>query len=165
MEKACEKFIVTVEAVVESVVGHTGSVSFTPESEMVFGGRSPVYHGGQFSHLEITIGDHPVVKKILFAGLPPIEEGDRIRAYVFKCEEYKDIFCGQSQLRRAVHNITCLPIEERIPPKYVLRDFKAEEQAFKIEKLRPKVRPEKVNDDASRYQVRATYIDNDISSC
>jgi len=156
--KDYKTFIVPIEVAVQSVVGYTSSTSFTPVSERVFGGSSPVYQGGQSSHLEIIVDRHPIVKKVLFAGLPSIEEGDIIRAYVFKAKVPED-----TRLLLEIHNISSLSIKQRIPPKYVVRDFKPEERAFKIEKLRRKVLPEKVNDDAAYYQVRATYIDVDLS--
>lgn len=158
MPKVYEKFIVPIEVIVTSVVGSVGSTSFTPVSERCYGGPSPVYQGGQSSNLELTVDGHPVVKKILFAGLPPIEKGDKIRAYVFKAEEPED-----ARLARAFHNVSILPIEKRVMPRYVARDFNAEEQALKIEKLFPKIFQDKVEGDHTVYLVVATYVDSDLS--
>src|SRR3989344_5924364 len=55
--------------------GVTHSTSFTPKSEVRFGGVSPVYEGGQVSRLEINVQTEEGIDTVIFNGLPPINNG------------------------------------------------------------------------------------------
>lgn len=121
--KSKEELVVNLELLVKSVNGYINQTSFTPRSEMVLGGTSPRYGGGDKSYLEIEVYSGNKVKIIEFQGLPPIFAGDKIRAYIFKGEEKfeKESFPKHSRNNPTSH--------------YIERDFKKIEKAFKIEKL------------------------------
>lgn len=126
-----EEFVKVVEGKVVFVKGTVKSTSFTPQSEMVFGGESPVYSGGNVYTLEIALESVSAVKKLNFEGWPHLEKGDEIKAYVFAGEE-----SAYSRGMRPLRNSSRGLFEKRESPEYVARELKEQELAFKIEKVK-----------------------------
>ncbi|GEM_PF-5790566 len=124
-----DQFVQIVKGEVTSVKGVVRATSFTPISEMVFGGSSPVYNGGNVYTLEIALESVSAVKKLNFDGWPNLEKGDKINAYVFACNE-------QDRGMRALMNSCRRWGEAKLHPWYVARELTSEESAFKIEKVK-----------------------------
>ena len=124
--KSPEQLTVSLEGVIEGIDFYQGSVSFTPRSEMVIGGRSPSYSGGHVNYAEIKIQGESKVEKLKFDGWPHLEAGDTIRAYIFK---------GQKESEK------CFEVFEvdwyhNPPSHWTERDYQPVEHPIKIEKLR-----------------------------
>lgn len=118
-----EDLIVPVDFTVESVLGYNSGTGCIPIGPIVMGGHTPTRQVGDYSALELQVNSAKTqVKKLSFNGWPPIEAGDKIRAYIFIGEEKKEMptqgfeYCGQSH--------------------YIQREFKKQETAVKIEKLK-----------------------------
>ncbi|HLC97917.1 MAG TPA: hypothetical protein VJC21_04010 [Candidatus Nanoarchaeia archaeon] len=129
--KTKEELMVLLECRVLSVEGYIAQSSFTPHSELRIGGTSPSYKTGDSSSLELAVESGTAVKHLHFKGLPPLEKGDTIRAYIFKGkEEYERVIISERVpfiLRR---------FGPRTPTVLVEREFEENEQPFKIEKIR-----------------------------
>ena len=121
------------------VTGVTHSTSFTPLSEVRFGGVSPNYEGGQVSRLEINVQTKAGIDKVIFIGLPPIHKGCLIRAYILKGEAVEEKSLGLGDFERPKHLIG--------------RDFRKVEQAVKIDLLR---------NASGELEALATYTDEDL---
>ena len=99
---------------------------FTPSSEMRLGGTSPSY--GTFSeYTELKMSSDLPVQRITMDGLLPLEAGDYIRAYVLRGTEEMERTRGLSTRN---YDRMC------IPKHWVEREWKEEEKALKIEKIR-----------------------------
>lgn len=86
-EKTLKELLVEISGLVQNVEGKNYSVTHTPHSEIRFGGVSPSYNTGHTNRLEIEIiNSNPTspVKKLIFNGSSPLQNGQEIRAYVFK---------------------------------------------------------------------------------
>lgn len=128
--KTLEELTIPVLCLVESIVGSASKIHHTPHSEMVYGGTTPSYHTGDALKTEISVKTSTPVTKIIFGGWPPIEKGDLIKAYIIKAkEEYE-------KLSFNIERLFCYQQHRQPTPLYVERDFKNEETAIKIEKLK-----------------------------
>src|SRR3989338_6671939 len=107
---------------------------FTPESEIVYGGRSPSYSTGNMLHSEIKVNSTKTqIKTLEFPGWPNVERGDRIRAYVFKGKE--EYLKQTDKMRAELYDFMQRIGERRPKPVFVERDFQEKETPLKIEKL------------------------------
>lgn len=84
------ELIATEKFTVGEVVAETYATSFTPRSEVRFGGRSPVYRGGFTSKLVLKVSpdnqDVPVTT-LNFNGFSIVKAGDYISAQIPRFEE------------------------------------------------------------------------------
>lgn len=154
-----ESLIVRLEGVIGEAFTYyeENSSSFTPRSERVIGGRSPVYDTGENSRTRSTFTfESPVqgVSRISIHGQPLIMAGDIMRAYVFaaKKQNYEKFAEGYKDfLSNAIFKIP-FSLEEEIEvrngktitgfPVYALlqRKLSAHENAFMIEKITKRYR-------------------------
>jgi hypothetical protein len=121
--KTKEELTVAIECVVKGIISYNLSTSVTPQSEMVYGGKSISYKTGNVSHSEIKILSDTTVKELKFGGCPNVEKGDKIRAYILK---------GKEEFEKKTF---CISYDNDQKAFLVGRDFKEEELTFKIEKL------------------------------
>ncbi|MBI5804190.1 hypothetical protein HY450_03025 [Candidatus Pacearchaeota archaeon] len=113
------ELVVSVNFIVHDVVAQTHGTSFTPTSEWMIGGSSPVYWGGFTSSiiLKVSPDDRDIpVRELTFDGFSPIRAGDYISAKIPRYEEKK--------------------FSENLHSKgktlYFDRDFKEEERAIEL---------------------------------
>lgn len=112
---------------VNAVIAESYATTYTPHSEIVFGGKSPVYHGGLTSRLILTVtpdNENTPVRKLTFDGISAVRGGDRISA---KMPKYEEKFVGPSismLLQRNAHNIH--------RAFYLDRSFNTEESAIEL---------------------------------
>lgn len=110
---------VTLEEATVTLEGRVKEIHGTAHTYMHHNG---VYGPGSYSepsgsdYTSIITLDRSVVKRIHFGGWPPIERGDSIRVYIVAADREPELFGGE--------------------PPLVPRDLRAEETAFKLEKLR-----------------------------
>ena len=125
--KKKEDLITPLECLVTEVLSYTKVVEMTPQSEMRLGGISPHYITGIISNTELTVCTDGTVRKIMMPGILPLESGDQIRAYIVKGE-----------MEAEQHTLTPAPRYQRDKPvlHLIARDWKEEETAVKIEKMR-----------------------------
>ena len=115
-----EELIIPVELTVDSVVGQIHQSHYVT-TEIVMGGRGRGHDVGDTSVLELMVNSDSVPIKVLaIPGLPPIEAGDRIRAYLFK---------GASKLELARY------FNDERAKFFIEREFNEKEIPLKIEKL------------------------------
>lgn len=121
-----EQLTVGLECTVLEVNYYHDSISFTPYSDMVFGGNSPSYSGGHVYRTEIRVNSGTLVEKLSFKGWIPLEAGDLLRAYITK---------GKKEFEKGELNFDSeyTPFQ---PAHFVERDYQPEECPSKIEKLR-----------------------------
>jgi len=88
--KKLYELVATENFTVNEVVAESYTTSFTPYSEMSFGGSSPVYRGGFTSRLVLKVSpdnrDVPVAT-LNFDGLSVVKAGDYIAAQIPRFEE------------------------------------------------------------------------------
>lgn len=89
--KSLSDLIFSKKFLVESVIGENKSTSFTPESEVMFGGRSPVYNTGFTSKLILEVKDYSSeyktgIERIVFNGDLPVTSGSVILAKIPRSE-------------------------------------------------------------------------------
>ncbi len=88
--KQLYELVATEKFTVDEVVAESYATSFTPHSEMRFGGSSPVYRGGFTSRLVLKVSpdnqDVPVTT-LNFDGLSVVKSGDYISAQIPRFEE------------------------------------------------------------------------------
>jgi len=88
--KKLYELVATENFTVDEVVAESYATSFTPHSEMRFGGSSPVYRGGFTSRLVLKVSpdnqDVPVTT-LNFDGLSVVKAGDYISAQIPRFEE------------------------------------------------------------------------------
>jgi len=118
---------------VREVLSQTSSTSFTPNSEMIFGGRSPEYQGGYTSDLVLGVisRDNLPITSLRFKGISAVRRGDFILAKIPRYEEAKSfrhlgesICGGEDDLTKTVY----LPRQE----------YNAEEEAIEIQIIETK---------------------------
>ena len=136
--KPYKELIVPIHAVVESVDGFNYSTSHTPISEMIIGERSPEYHTGYQTQLEIKVSIHPSwpkehpVRHLTFNGNSALRTDEMlIVAYIFAGErkelnQYTGIILGGEDMKNSV---------------FIPRDLTEEEDALYIEIIGKKGRP------------------------
>ena len=74
---------------VQKVLGNAYATSFTPHSEMMIGGQSPVYEGGFCLEtiLDVIPDNKGIpVRTLHFKGYTPVRAGERILAFIPKYE-------------------------------------------------------------------------------
>lgn len=126
--KTEEQLTVGLECTVVDIHSYQSSTSFTPSSEIVLGGRSPTYGGGHVYRTEMKVESGTLVEKLEFAGWPPLEVGDSIKAYVMK---------GKPEPEKHSLGSFCNDSFDQEPKTHLVeRDYQATEQPSKIEKLR-----------------------------
>ena len=83
--KLFNELIVEIRGKVLSVRGYSQSMEHTPLSEMVIGGKSPIYETGYQNSLEISLRRSDIGSpiKILFRGNSPLVAGNILIAGVF----------------------------------------------------------------------------------
>jgi len=126
--KPYEELIIPVSGIVKEVKGYNYATSHTPISEMIIGGKFPVYKTGYQNKLEIIIESDSQVEKLSFNGACPIEKGDSIRAYIFAGEkkELKKSF--------SLYHPDSYPNKEK--EVLIPREPSEEETAIYIEKIK-----------------------------
>jgi len=87
--KSLKELIVTEKFIVNDVVAKSSGTHFTPESEKIMGGSSPIYNGGFTSKLILTVSpdNHILVKILYFEGFSIIKGGDYISALIPRYEK------------------------------------------------------------------------------
>lgn len=121
-KKLCD-LIVTERFTVNDVIVKSGATSFTPYSEMVIGGTSPVYRGGFTSRivLEVLPDDKDIpIRTINFDGFSIVKAGDLIYAQIPKYRE--------ERLGRKIR----IGMNDRNKVYYLSRDFTPEESAIEL---------------------------------
>ena len=106
-----QKFIVTLDGIIENIFGITRPDTFTPVSELKVDEDHLVYEIGRKNQLYLTVKTNTPVTRIGFPAFIPVSLGDRIRAYILKAKECQ--YNGQLY--------------------YVKREFNAHEEANKLE--------------------------------
>jgi hypothetical protein len=87
--KELHERIATENFTVNSIIARTRPTSFTINSEMVMGARSPTYEGGFTSQLVLKVSPdnkNIPIKSIIFNGFSIIKAGDYIAAQILKYE-------------------------------------------------------------------------------
>ncbi len=90
LSKPLHELVVSVNFTVDDVIATSQTTSFTPSSERVIGGESPVYHEGFIfkSVLQVTPDAQDIpVRAINFAGISAVRAGDYIAAQIPRYEE------------------------------------------------------------------------------
>ncbi len=142
-----EDLISAVECLVQRVEGTVyTNRKMTPGNEMRFGGSSPSYAVGDKSYLELEVESESAVRKITFGGLPPIEKGDKIRAYIYNGKEESEkevelLVTLLSKKNPTIEDEIRASVEKydiRSKPRtyWVRRDFNEKEEAVMIEKIK-----------------------------
>ena len=120
--KKREDLIVPVKCLVKCVIGYNTKISISPVTPNTVGCRQAEYRTGNCSSLEIEVKTNTVIEKLLFNGWPPIENGNKIVAYIIKGrEEYKKDLMG-------------IPIKNE-KSFFVEREFDETEIPLKIQKV------------------------------
>jgi hypothetical protein len=121
--KKLYELVVTEKFTVHDVVAESYATSFTPHSEMRFGGSSPVYRGGFTSRLVLKVSpdnqDVPITT-LNFEGFSIVKAGDYISAQIPKFVE-----------RRVETGFHSRPYN-RDKVLYFDRDFNPEESAVEL---------------------------------
>ncbi|MEJ2267997.1 MAG: hypothetical protein P8X70_02890, partial [Nanoarchaeota archaeon] len=111
------------EFTVLEVVAKSRAISFTPHSEMRFGGNSPVYRGGFTSRLVLKVSpdnqDVPITT-LNFEGFSIVKAGDYISAQIPKFSEIR--------VETGFYSRPC-NIDKVF---YLDRDFNSEESAIEL---------------------------------
>lgn len=123
-----EQVTVPLELIVRDVIGWSESLKFTPESEIRLGGNARAYAAGNRQYSAIMVEGHDTVRVLKFPGWPPLETGERIRAYVFA-----GTYAPVNQAEALMETMGRRPQGERI---LVDRPLYEEESPLRIEKLR-----------------------------
>lgn len=129
MERGYDKpdsLITVVECEVVSVKGETHSTSFTPHSEMMMGGRSPSYSGGDVYTLTMGVKSNSPINEITFRGMPPIRAGDLIRAHIVQADE-RQVY----DLEATRNEYPCY--SDHKVARYFLREVSEKEEAVRID--------------------------------
>ena len=123
----CE-LVVTEKFTIDDALGESHETSFTPHSEIMRGGRSPVYKGGFTSKITLKVSpddkDVPI-RTIKFNGFSRLKAGDYIYAQIPRYEE-KRVKGGFSYGQNNNDKIF-----------YFDRDFNSEEFAIELALLSP----------------------------
>jgi len=130
--KPREELIIPLNCYVSSATEIYREVHFYTRSELIVGGSTPSYNGGQQASLELMVDcpGHPELKTIFFSGNPAIKTDDWITAYVFMGEaKYLQDENSVPDLSRSRFLDTELPL-------YVLRAVRERERALRIERVR-----------------------------
>ena len=121
--KELSDVVITEKFTVDEVIAQSYAKSFTPDSERVMGGISPVYKGGFTSRLIIQVSpdnQNVPVKTLNFEGISPIKTGDYISAQIPRYEE------------RRVDNDHYFSGRRGYDIFYLDRDFNPEESAIEL---------------------------------
>jgi len=123
-----EELTYKITCLVEEVEGETKEVRHYDTHNAVIGGRIDSTSGGNVSFLEmkVTTDDAPV-KTVLIRGLPHIEAGNRINAYIVKGE-----YLHEDQVDDWHESADW---RDESPKHLIEREWKEKENAIKIEKL------------------------------
>ncbi|HDD72458.1 MAG TPA: hypothetical protein ENG00_00025 [Candidatus Aenigmarchaeota archaeon] len=119
--KPLHELVVSENFTVVGVVSKSYRTQFTPKSEMVIGGRSPVYSGGYIYKLILNVipdNKNIPVRTLNFEGISPVCAGDYISAKIPRYEERKIEPYGRPCCRSLTF--------------YLDRDFRPEEDAIEI---------------------------------
>ncbi len=87
--KPLDELIVSVLFNVEEVISQSRATSFTPISEMMIGGESPVYYGGLTTKLILKVTPDHIslpVRTLIFPGYSIVKGGDSIVAKIPRYE-------------------------------------------------------------------------------
>lgn len=126
--KQLYELVVTEKFTVKEVVAESYTTSFTPDSELRLGGRSPVYEGGFTSRLILKVSpdnqDVPITI-LNFDGLSVVRAGDYVSAQI---PRYEKIRVGTG-----FHSGPY----DRDRVFYLDRDFDVEESAIELAILSP----------------------------
>ncbi|OGI88481.1 hypothetical protein A2995_00845 [Candidatus Nomurabacteria bacterium RIFCSPLOWO2_01_FULL_33_24] len=88
---------------VEDVISHSCATSFTPISEMMIGGESPVYHGGLTTKLILQVTPNHIslpVRTLVFPGYSIVKGGDSIVAKIPRYEIFGDSIANANNNRK-----------------------------------------------------------------
>ena len=88
--KQLYELVATENFTVNEVIAESYPTSFTPYSEMMVGGRSPVYRGGFTSRLVLKVSpdnQNIPIRTLIFDGLSIVKTEDYISAQIPKYEE------------------------------------------------------------------------------
>ncbi len=119
-----EDFIVALECEVVEFKLITSGTIIMPMNGIVIGGKSESHKGGQCNSAHIKIKSNECVQELVYGGSCSLEAGDRIKAYIVKADEVQE------------YNIKSNIYDDGLHTSYKKRDFKKEENAIKIEKLK-----------------------------
>jgi hypothetical protein len=119
--KKQEELLSSVDFIVNSVVGRVYQSQYVTDSIMM-GGKSLGHKTGDISLLELKVcsSDTPI-KELAFPGLPPIQAGDTICAYIFRGQSMQEL-----DSYGHANGASC----------FVKRPFEEKEIPLKIEKLK-----------------------------
>lgn len=112
---------------VDHVISNSHTVNISPESEVVYGGRSSTYSGGYTSdvHLQVTPEDlASPIRELIFKGVSVVRGGDYIMARI-PC--YTEVNAEYNQRMRSLG-----ALEKQKKPIYVNRDLNPTEQAIEL---------------------------------
>ncbi|RME31575.1 hypothetical protein D6789_02280 [Candidatus Woesearchaeota archaeon] len=110
-----EELSVSLEATVVSV--ECSSLAYRRSNGVIGPGSHSTASGRDYIST-ITINIDGPVKRLEFGGWPPLEKGDKIRAYVIAGDEVRD------------------PLKRSSVTRYTPRELREKEKPFKLEKLR-----------------------------
>ena len=112
---------------VDYVISTSHAVNISPESEVVYGGRSSTYSGGYTSevHLQVTPEDHASpIRELIFKGISTVRGGDYIVAIIPRYTEVNAEYNRQMRSFGA-H-------DKQKEPVYVNRELNHTEQAIEL---------------------------------
>ena len=98
--KSLHELVVSEVFTVDKVVSESYATSFTPQSEIVFGGKCPVYKGGFTARLVLGVtpdNKSVPVRALSFCGISAVRAGDRVSARIprYLEETVTDIYSRQ----------------------------------------------------------------------
>ena len=108
------------------MIGQSYATSFTPESEMRFGGISPVYRGGYTSELILQVtpdNNEAAIRTLTFKGISSVQRGDYISAQIARYQE-KNVGWVENEEGNRVGGLF-----------YIDREFKPEESVIELSLL------------------------------
>ena len=83
--KPLHELVFSVDCTVDKVVAETFAISHTPLSEMVFGGKSPVYDKGYTARCTLSVipfDQSNNLRVLIFKGVSSVRAGDTIKAMI-----------------------------------------------------------------------------------
>lgn len=129
MERGHDKpdsLVTAIECEITSVRGETHGTSFTPHSEMIMGGKSPSYSGGDVYTLTIGVKSNSPINEITFRGMPPVRAGDLIKAHIIQADE-REVYDPE-----ATRDV-CPCCSDSMVRRYFLREVGEKEEAVRID--------------------------------
>jgi len=133
MAKPLQELVVEEEFIIKGIQGYTSGTKITPNSERIYGGRSPIYSAGDnvCIVLQVIPQRKIPIKTLIFNGYAPFRFGETILA---KIPKYKEIAIPS----RSGHSPTFLASSPSMETLYLDRKFNNQEEAIELSSMNKK---------------------------